>query len=91
MTGPLVRSIPQTRHRTTGSAIASCRAVTPDAARPTEALPILADRRPGALQSLPTAARHRFSTAATQAANENRGLNAHRSSAVPFNSLFPHS
>lgn len=91
MTGPLVRSLPQTRPGITGLAIASCRAVLLDLARSTEAPPILADRRPSALQSPATATRHRFSTAAMQAANKNRRLNAHLSSAVPFNSLFPHS
>jgi hypothetical protein len=57
----------------------------------TGAIDILPDRLLISLRALAIAASHHFSISVIVAADENHGLNAHLSSAVPFNSLFPHS
>jgi hypothetical protein len=86
-----VRSLPQTRRHTLGLAPALCRDALRNVTHSTGAIDILPDRLLITLRSLAIAASHHLSAPITQTASTSRRLNAHLSSAVPFNSLFPHS
>jgi hypothetical protein len=91
MTCPLVRSMSLTRRHTPGRAPALCRDALQDVTHSTASVGILSDRFLISVRSLAIAAPHHFSAARTPTANENRRLKTHLPSAVPFNSLFPHS
>ena len=91
MTRPPVRSLPTTRrHDRTGHSFVPSHLCLPAAfgKTPSKARPVAFGCLPLSIIRYSGQRRDRFTTPAV---DQNSGLNAHVSSAVPFNLLFPHS
>ena len=91
MTCPLVHSMPGTRCRLGDLAAASPDRAVRIAARSSENHRMRSERSRSALEPLSIARSEHMIATAPHAADENHRFNAHSSSAVPFNWLFPHS